>query len=346
MLNEEDVINIDKNKVYTIYEEWPRFAREGIEREVNIEYNPSSIAIAGIGGSGTIGDLIYDLLQDNSLLPIYTIKGYHLPSFIDKDSLAIIISSSGNTEETLSIFTEAYNKGLRIIGISSSGLLAQACKNHNCMHIKVRERLAPRYSLPEMLFITLNIIANIDNYRWIKEEAKSAIDLMFSIKDNISINNNHNNIAKNIALYIKDTPIIYTSPYSKSLGIRFKNSLNENAKIIALASDIIEASHNEIVALVNNSFTPIFVRDGINLEIEKRFDIFKSILRKNIYELKPLSSNRLANLVSLLYILDYSTIYLAILRGVDPLIVEPIRRVKSMLSLDYIDILRKRGLRI
>jgi glucose/mannose-6-phosphate isomerase len=346
MLNANYVISKDKNKVYTIYEEWPRFAKEGMERDINTELDPSSIVIAGMGGSGTIGDIIYDLLQDKSMIPIYAIKGYHLPSFIDDNSLAIIISSSGNTEEALSVFTEAHNKGLQIIGISSSGLLEKACKNHNYIHIKVNERLAPRYSLPEMLFVTLNIISSIDDLKWIKDQAKNAIDSMNSTKDMISINNNDNNIAKDIALCIKTIPIIYTSPYLKSVGIRFKNSLNENSKIIAIASDIVEASHNEIAALVNNQFTNILIRDTNNFEIEKRFDIFKSMLGNNIYEIKPIYSNRLANLVSLIYILDYSTIYLAILRSVDPLIIEPINRLKSMLGTDYINILRSNGLHI
>ncbi|RMF29177.1 MAG: SIS domain-containing protein, partial [Candidatus Nitrosothermus koennekii] len=163
MLNKEEVLKVDSGQVYKVYEQWPTLAEDSMKIDVNMNsIEPSALVLAGMGGSGTSADVIYDILYDKADIPVYVIKGYHLPSFIDSNALMIAISSSGNTEETLSIFTEAHKKGLKIIGISSGGLLEKVCKDNNYMHLKIRETVAPRYSLPSILFAVLNVISNIE----------------------------------------------------------------------------------------------------------------------------------------------------------------------------------------
>ncbi len=344
---------IDVNKVYSVYEEWPKFARYIAEKEIDIDIpKPSMLVLSGMGGSGTTSDVIYDILYDSSI-PTYVIKGYHLPSFIDTNALLIAISSSGNTEETLSVFAEAYKKGLNIIGISSGGLLEKACKNHNYKHIKVEEHLAPRYSLPDILFATLKIVSCIDSLEFIKKQMNASIKTLKEIKDKISVHNNDNNISKQLACYLKDSiAVAYTSSYCRSIGTRFKNSLNENAKCLAITTDIIEASHNEIVAWSREkNFKPILIKDPRDGdEIDRRFEIFDEIVRgydNEIYRLPLFSDEALANIIASIYVLDYATIYLSVLRGVDPLPIEPIIRLKSIMKrFNYIDRLRSYGVDI
>lgn len=353
MLKEEEVAKIDVSKVYSVYEEWPRFASNIVKSEMDINIpEPSMLVLSGMGGSGTTSDIIYDILYDNNI-PIYVIKGYHLPSFIDSNALVVTISSSGNTEETLSIFSEAHKKGLNIIGVSSGGLLEKACKNHNYKHVKVEEHLAPRYSLPDILFATLNIVACIDSLEFIRREMLIAVKTMEKIGNKISVHNNENNVSKQLALYLNDgIPVAYTSPYCKSIGTRFKNSLNENTKALAVTSDIIEASHNEIVAWQKEeNFKPVFIKDPRDGdEINRRFEIFGDIIRSyehEFYRLPLFADEALANIVASVYILDYTTIYLSVLRGIDPLPIEPIMQLKSsMKRFNYIDRLRSYGVDI
>lgn len=343
MLNKEDILKVDSGQVYKVYEQWPTLAEDSMKIDVSMNnIKPSSLVLAGMGGSGTSADIIYDILYDKVDIPVYVIKGYHLPSFIDSNALAIAISSSGNTEETLSIFAEAHKKGLKIIGISSGGLLEKVCKDNNYMHLKIKETIAPRYSLPSILFAVLNVISNIEGIEWLKDDVYKSIDIMKEISNNISIDTDiKNNIAKQIALYFKSSiPVTYTSPYCRSIGIRFKNSLNENSKSFAITSDIIEASHNEIVVWSKkDNFKPLFikdVRDGE--EIRTRFDIFKDIIgiQHEFYELPLFSKNALAHLIGTLYLLDYATVYLSVLRGIDPLPMEPIILLKEkMKKLNY-----------
>jgi glucose/mannose-6-phosphate isomerase len=352
LLKEEEVSKVDGNRVYSVYEDWPRFARNVIEKEIYIDISkPSMLVLSGMGGSGTTSDIIYDILYDSNI-PTYVIKGYHLPSFIDTNALVIAISSSGNTEETLSIFAEAYKKGLNIIGISSGGLLEKTCKNHNYEHIKVEEHIAPRYSLPEILFATLKVISSIESLESIKKQIDEAIKTMELIREKISIHND-DNIAKQLAWQLKDSmTVTYTSPYCKSIGTRFKNSLNENAKCLSITADIIEASHNEIVAWSREkNCKPILIKDPRDSEaIDRRFAMFGEILRSynnEIYEFPLFADDTLANIIASIYVLDYTTIYLSVLRGIDPLPIEPIIRLKStMKRFNYIDRLRSYGVDI
>lgn len=330
------MLRIDKNKVYSVYEDWPRFASDAVKSiDANIE-EPSMLVLAGMGGSGTTADIIYDILYDQKI-PLYVIKGYNLPSFIDPNALVITISSSGNTEETVSVFAEAHNKGLDIIGISSGGLLEEECKKHNYKHLKVKEHLAPRYSLPDLLFTTLSILSSIESLKAIKNQMYNSIKVMEDIKDKISIHSD-DNISKELAYSLNDRiPVSYTSPYCKSIGTRFKNSLNENTKALAIAADIIEASHNEIVAWSKEkSFMPILIRDPRDSDkIKGRFEIFHNIIESynnKVYQLPLFSNNTLANIIASIYVLDYTTIYLSVLKGIDPYPIEPIIKLKSIMK--------------
>ncbi|MEM2856195.1 MAG: SIS domain-containing protein [Candidatus Nitrosocaldaceae archaeon] len=334
MDNTNNIFIISKNQIDRVYRRWPEIANNALEREINIkELEPSMLVVAGMGGSGTTADIISDLMH-NSDIPIYTIKGYSIPQFVDNNALIIAISVSGNTEETLNIAKEAYKKNINLIGVSAGGLLERFCTKNNLMHIKITQHLAPRYSLPDVLFTTLNLISNIDSLQWLRDDAKSAINIMKNISKIIGVNNDKN-IAKTIALYIgNNIPVTYTSPLLKSVGIRFKNSLNENAKILSITADIIEASHNEIAAWSNkHEYKAIIVKSSIDTPaINNRFEIFNEILNEyghDVLSLPQFSNNIFCDIISFIYILDYASIHLAALKGVDPLSIEPINKLKE-----------------
>ena len=342
------MLNIS-SKAFAVYNEWARYAEEAMNVDIDM-LNANRLVLSGMGGSGTTADIISNVLYDNSDIPIHIVKGYHLPSFIDKDTLVIAISVSGNTEETISVFAEAYAKDAQIIGVSSGGLLEKLCKVYGFKHVKIKQHVAPRYSLPSILFATLRIVARIDGFGWLDDELLHAKDIMYKVKDEII----NANLAKELAKLLRDKiAAIYTSPSSTSIGIRFKNSLNENAKTFALTSDIIEASHNEIVSFASKDsrFMPIFVKSPIDGdEVNTRFELFKRVVSDygyDVYEVPIFDDHLLANIIASIYMLDYASIYLACIKGIDPLPIDAIMRLKDLMKgYNYLDRLKRHGVSI
>ena len=108
----KDLQEFDVKKMYETYDKWPEIARESYKKtQVNSSYNEvNRIAVCGMGGSGALGDFIASILSKEKI-HVSVIKGYTLPANVDKDTLLIAISISGDTEETLSALKQGYETG-------------------------------------------------------------------------------------------------------------------------------------------------------------------------------------------------------------------------------------------
>jgi glucose/mannose-6-phosphate isomerase len=179
----------------------------------------------------------------------------------------------------------------------------------------------------------LNILEDVISVK--KHDVKESIDQLKKTKKKICSDNlTNSNPALSLAKWISDFPIIYYPWGLHSAAIRFKNSLQENAKMHVFAEDIIESSHNGIVAWEKRSkIKPIllmgkddYVKTKERWQIVKEFFNQKKIQYKEVHSL---DGNILTKLVNLIYLLDYSSIYLAVLSKTDPTPVKPIEFIKS-----------------
>ena len=168
-----------------------------------------------------------------------------------------------------------------------------------------------------------------------KSDVSDAISKMEIVRKNISSNNlNENNTALNLAKWITGFPVLYYPWGLQSAAIRFKNSLQENSKLHVVAEDVIEACHNGIVSWERNSnMQPILIQghDDYFKTIE-RWKILKEFFNSKQIEYQEISSvkgNIISKLVNLIYLLDYSSIYSAVLSKTDPTPVKPIEFIKS-----------------
>ena len=96
----------------------------------NILIDPkiTSIYFMGMGGSGICGDVFIDLIKGQLKIPIETIKTWDIPNSINENTLVLICSYSGNTEETIKMFNDSINKKASVIIISQGGDLTNiAC---------------------------------------------------------------------------------------------------------------------------------------------------------------------------------------------------------------------------
>ena len=337
ILNITTIEKFDSKKMYKIYDEWPNIARKSWERNYDkFEVKGvKHIIFAGMGGSGTLGDFFAAILSKTNL-HVNVVKGYILPKNVTSKTLIVISTVSGNTSETLEILKSAKKIGCNIIVFSSGGKIEKYCKKNKINFRKVAKFNSPRASLVSYLYSMLNVLEK--NLPVQKGNINNSIKKLEETKMNISSDNlTKTNISLNLALWINNIPIIYYPWGLETAATRFKNALQENAKNHAIVEDVVETSHNGIVAWERKtSIQPILIQgEDDNVKTKERWKIFEKYFLKNNINYKVIKSGKgdiITKLINLIYVLDYSSIYFSILRKVDPSPVDSIKFIKKQLS--------------
>lgn len=297
------------------------------------KFKIQNVIITGMGGSGIGGTFAQEYASEYSPLPIIVNKSYHLPKFVNKHSLIIASSYSGNTEETLSCVEDALKSEAKIVAITSGGKLDQLCREKQLPVVNIPKGYPPRTCLGYSFVQVLNILSyfNLVPTNWIKD-IENAIQLL---------NNYQNDIrdqAKLIAEQIFQTfPIIY-SLQSEALAIRLRQQLNENSKILCSHHIIPEMNHNELVGWrkLTAKHSVISILTNFDLEQNKKRYIFcKSIFEKYnvpVIELNAKGNSLLEQWLYIVHLSDWISYELAVLNEVDAVEVKVIDALKNVLS--------------
>ena len=332
-----DLQKIDRDRMYEYYDKWPEFANQSYEKEFVIpEFSDvDHFVFAGMGGSGSIGDIISSILSKKDI-HVSVIKGYILPKTVDKNTVIVITSISGNTDETISILKDSMKSEAKILVFSSGGEIQQICNKNKIEHFKIEKKHSPRASLLVFLYSILKIMREILPIN--ETEIVESLTKLKQVQKNICSDNlNERNSALGLAEWITDTPVIYYPAGLKASAIRFKNSLQENSKIHVIVEDVIEACHNGIVSWSDEkNMKPMFIQ-GLDdhFKTKERWIILEDFFKeKNIEYMKITSVDGgiLSKLVCLSYELDYASLYKAVLNNVDPGPVLPIDFIKNRLK--------------
>ena len=322
--------------MHKIYDKWPEMAKEAYySNSQSLDFkNIDHIVFGGMGGSGAIGDIFASILSKTNI-HVSVVKGYELPKTVDKNTLVVLTSISGNTDETVSILKKLDVHQNNIVTFSSGGIMEEYCKKNRIFHKKFRQDISPRASFTTFLYGILGELGSIVPVK--SNDINESIKNLEKLSKQISSNNlKSSNDALQLALWIKNIPLIYYPYGLQSAAIRFKNSLQENSKIHVIAEDVIEACHNGIVAWEKNrKLQPILIQ-GINdhYKTRQRWKILKEYFEEKQIEFKNVKSVKggiLTKIINLIYFLDYSSIYLGVLRKVNPSTVESIDFIKKRL---------------
>jgi len=336
-MNFEELEKIDSKKMFKTYDMWPDMAKESYEQEFSKpEFKDiDHVVFAGMGGSGTIGDVFSSILSKNDI-HTSVVKGYLLPKTVDKNTLVVVTSVSGNTQESLTVLKNSQNSKAKFVAFSSGGLVKEYALKNKINYQEIKMEHSPRASFPKYIFSILRTLESVIHVK--KSDALDTISEMELLRKNIfSGNLNENNIALNLAKWITGIPVIYYPWGLQSTAIRFKNSLQENSKLHVVAEDVIEACHNGIVSWEKDSnMQPILIRghDDYFKTIErwkilKEFFNSKQIECKEVYSVK---GNIISKIINLIYLLDYTSIYHSVISGVDPSPVKSIDFIKKRLK--------------
>ncbi len=301
---------------------------------------PKSIVVAGMGGSGIVGDLLRDWLSGRIEVPIVTNKNLVLPSFLDDDTMLIAVSYSGNTRETLLALKEGLSKTANVLCIASGGSLLDLCSERGLDHVKVPPGYPPRCALGYLFGSAANALKKagiFDGEGELEEAASHLKELRAALTTEKETARNQ---AKKLALEIQGhTPIVYAYEGFHSCAKRWQTCLNENAKVLSWCGSLPEMTHNEVVGLEGDEkvdgFALVFLRDRDEPEyVRQKFEFVKGRTKCKVLEVWAEGEGRLSRMLHLMYTGDLVSYYLAILRGVDPMPVNIIEEMKNELRED------------
>jgi len=324
----------DSQGMYKIYDKWPEIARESYNADLDpVDFHDiDHILFAGMGGSGAIGDLFSSILSKSNI-HVSLVKGYLLPKTVDKNTLVVATSVSGNTSETLTILDSTKKLECNIIAFSSGNKMEKFCKNNQIIFRNIPLFHSPRTSFVSYTYSILKILNSILPIG--KNDIMESINELDIMKKQISFHNlSDSNPAIDLANWISGIPAMYYPHGLQSVATRFKSSLQENVKTHVIIEDVIEACHNGIVSWERPSIVQPILLQGQNdyIKTQERFDIIKEFFMENdidFKEIHSISGNILSKLISLIYMLDYTSIYRAILSKIDPSPVSSIDYIKS-----------------
>ena len=302
-----------------------------------------NVVVAGMGGSAIGGDVVRLLAKNELNVPMLVSRNYSLPNWVDNHTLVICSSYSGNTEESLSAFDHARDKGAQIVGISTGGTLTERMNELDLDVVAIPAGLQPRAALAISLVPMLYLLKEI-GLIGIKtiNELNNAVALITANRDNYgseSMENPTYSLAQRIFTTI---PIIYAeTDATATIAVRWKGQLSENSKMLAYHNELPEMNHNEIVGWENNpdlinGISVIWLSD---LSDHPRTAIRQKSTRESIgnlagsHEIVTVEGNSIVERILLMiHFGDWVSYWCAILHGTDPTPVKKIDRLKGILA--------------
>lgn len=293
-----------------------------------------NIVISGLGGSGIGATLVSNWIFDSCKLPITINKGYFLPNFVKKNTMVICSSYSGNTEETIHVLEEAHKLGAKVVCISSGGKMIDFCKANQIDYIQVPGGMPPRtclgYSIVQLMqvltfnkFIPSKLFKQMTKIPdFLKREEASIQKLSSKLCDKI----------------FDKMPIIYGDERFEGVVVRYRQQINENAKMLCWHHVIPEMNHNEMVGWrdENHNLAVLFINNSLDFKRNvQRREINEEAIKKytpNIHHIQSKGRNIIEQSFYHIFFTDLLSIYLAEKRGFESMEIDVINHLKSTLE--------------
>lgn len=294
----------------------------------------TNVVLTGLGGSGIGGSIVQNFTFDKLKTPFVVNKDYFLPAFVNSNSLVIVSSYSGNTEETLQAMKQALKVKATVVCITSGGKIAEIANKKKLDCILLPSGMPPRacigYSMTQVLYVLQHF--GLIKYNF-EKDIKASVKLLNNKSRSIQAK------ARSLAKKLVDkTPIIYSSPDFEGMAVRFRQQINENGKMLAWHHVIPEMNHNELVGWRDKdaSRAVVILRSDTDFErTQYRMDINKKIIKKytkNIIELYPEGKSYWEKVFYFIHLTDWVSVYLADMRKHDAVEVKVIDYLKGELA--------------
>jgi len=323
-----------------LIEAFPQQLREAmaIARSIDIAppaKRPANVAVAGLGGSAFGAEMVKNLLHHHGNAPLEILRGYTTPKWVDADTLVILSSYSGNTEETLSMAQQLIQQTRTVVTISSGGKLQALAEREGFPHVKLPEGYPPRAAVGLSFMQQLAILKQYGLY---DGEFEPALEAAIQQLEAFDARTNAEALAHQLRGKL---PIFYAPDELSSLGIRFRQQVNENAKQLCWHHILPEMNHNELVGWhfpteLMPSLAVVFLRSALeHPRTTLRFAITKELVSQHtthVHEVYARGEGIVAHMLYLLHYADWVSLELARLNQIDPTPVRVIDFLKGELA--------------
>ena len=302
-----------------------------------------SYIVIGNGGAALAGDMLRGLVAHTAQIPVVIVRGYDVPAFVGPDSIAIAVSHSGNTQETIAAFEEAIDRGVKPVIVTTGGTLEGLATMHRAPLVSYTAETKPRDALASMFTALVAIAHAVHVVGDIAADVDEAISLLEEARDAFAPHApEHQNPAKQMARSLAGRiPAIYGGTMLEPVARAWKAKLNGYAKTTAIFDLLPEVNHT---ATVGYAFPAQLADDLSVVQLRSSYDhprvrahwqVTTDLLAQrgipyNIVEAK--GRGRLAQMLWTLAFADWAAYYLALLNGVDPTAEEAIAYMKQHLA--------------
>jgi glucose/mannose-6-phosphate isomerase len=350
-MTHDDIRQIDTSTMYTLLTGFPAQVREAIAIGKAARLSLSvrrvrNIVVCGLGGSAIGGDLLRSYLADELAIPLLVNRHYTLPRFVGPDSLVIISSYSGNTEETNAAHREAMKRRAKILCISSNGVTEHLARKGRAPFISIPGGLPPRTALGYSFFPLLLTLTSLGFARNKAKEIRETLELLESRAALYADPGAPDNRALRLAESLQHRLAVCYSSTERfdAVNTRWRGQIAENAKALAFGHVLPEMNHNELVGWkvlgdLMKDIQVFFLRDkDDHPRVGVRMEITAGIIRKytpHVTEVWSEGTSLLARMFSLISLGDWMSFYLAILHREDPtpvLVIDHLKRELGKLS--------------
>jgi glucose/mannose-6-phosphate isomerase len=303
--------------------------------------SPGGLIVAGMGGSGIGGLLARAMLGDHASRPILAARAYGLPSWTTPDTTVLCASYSGNTEETLACYEAAGALGARRVAVTSGGRLAEIARADGVPVIPVAGGFQPRAAVAYMTVAALEVAGLCGAGPRMGSELDVAADHLEELAVEWGADGAEDSESKTLARGLADSvPVIAGTGITQPIAYRWKTQLNENAKVPAFTHELPELDHNEIVgwqsAASLGRFAAVFLTDAdTHPRVQKRIELTRDLVADQAtgtFVVSSRGATSVDRVFSLILLGDLVSLYVAVLRGVDPTPVDVIEELKGRLA--------------
>lgn len=342
---ENEIKRLDKSDMLGTIASLPGQLRDGLEigREAWKSLPggvPGEIVVAGMGGSAIGADVLRAYLVGRGSRPVFVCRDYSLPAFVGAGTLVVISSYSGNTEEALSCLEDAVGRGSGLACISTGGTVLERARALGVPYARIPAGLPPRGALGYSFAPLLALASSVGFCEHDPDEYDECVEVLERLIGLYSAPVPGNEAVSLAGKLVDRSPLIYASNRLDTVGIRYKGQFAENSKKLAFANVLPEMNHNEIMGweLEDAAIRPgvLFLKwAGDNEQMAKRFRYLGEVVERKADlcgDYTGEGKGFLSQMFSLIVLGDYASVYLALLRGVDPTPVGTIEKLKIRLK--------------
>lgn len=293
-----------------------------------------NVLVTGLGGSGIGGTIIAQVTDKDIKVPLVVNKDYFLPSYINSNSLVIVSSYSGNTEETIQAMQAAIDKQAKIVCVTSGGKIAEMARANNCDVITIPGGMPPRacfaYSFTQLFYILGYYELIGDSFH---KDIRGAVSLLDEYEEEIK-----REASDLAAKLIGKMPVIYCEARYEGVAVRFRQQINENSKMLCWHHVLPEMNHNELVGWTEEHpdvYVLMMRSTDDYFRTQRRMDITREVVQRytpGYYEIHSRGETQLQRSLFLIHLGDWVTWYIAEQKRIDATEVNVIDHLKGELS--------------